>query len=402
MGPPVILDIGTVNTRVGFGGRTAPECIFPTLVGEVNKQMVTPMVGQGEAKDYYIGKEVLDKRSLLKVRYPVEGAPKNFEDYEKIARHALREVGDSGKRLAIMEPTQSTKEMREKLVEFAMEDLGCEELWLMNSIPCSLFAAGRTTGVVLECSESASYVVPMLEGHTLSRSKWYRSDLSGMSVTNYMLKLLKENARLNRDIPPHLARLIKEKYTYTSTNVVDDDHVASTSPESLLRVYELPDGGSLEMYDERYRCLEYLFHPSIWTLSDKIPAVHKSVVKTITSCDERLQPKLFQNILACGGVSLSVGFKQRLQKEISTWLNGSGEGIQCKTKLKLNSTLKIIEPTSTEADQTVCTMAWRGASTLSKFSAYESMKITATDIKENGPGIAHRYVMVPPDKKVYY
>merc|ERR1711962_170135 len=90
----------------------------------------------------------------------------------------------------------------------------------------SLYASGRTTGIVMDAGDGVSHGVPVYEGYALPHAI-VRLDLAGRELTNYHMKI------------PTAA--------------------ASTS---LEKSYELPDGQVITIGNERFRCPEALFQPS--------------------------------------------------------------------------------------------------------------------------------------------
>ena len=374
-----------MNSNVSLNKRPTPNSNNNT------KQHATALVE--DKRSHFIGKEALQKRALVRLQQPVELGIPNMKQYEKLLSYGLDKVGGS-KRLVLLEPTQATKQIREELVDCLFEKMSADEVWLVSSPACSLFASGRTTGVVVESGESQTHVIPFLEGHALARNRWGRSDLSGLDVTVKFQTTLQQNGRLggiDKDRYSHLIRAMKDQHSYASLNIDDDEHQARTDPESLIRLYELPDGRTIELGEERFRCGEYFFHPPT-----KRP-IHKTIMKTITDCDERLQPKLFRNIVTSGGVSLMRGFQARLQKEINVWMNASEDGRELKQRFKFQKAIQLVN-FEKKIDHNICIQPWVGASILSQLSTFDSLKVTKEDVKENGLPVIHKKEMVPPKK----
>lgn len=187
-----MLEMGSMMTKAGFGGDDAPRSVFPTIVGRCRHQGV--MVGMGQ-KDSYVGDEAQSKRGVLTLKYPVEqGVPVSFDDVERLMHHAmyneLRVAPEDHPLLFVDEP-HMPREARSRLTQIAFETFNVPAVYFATNSATSLYASGRTTGVVLTIGDSCCTAVAVYEGYPLPHATC-RLPIGGRDVTDYLLKIATE------------------------------------------------------------------------------------------------------------------------------------------------------------------------------------------------------------------
>ena len=81
---------------------------------------------------------------------------------------------------------------RVKLAEIFFEPFGAPGIYFENQAVLSLYAQGKTTGIVMDVGDGVSQVVPIVEGFTVrGGAAIQRQNLGGRDVTNYLMQLLR-------------------------------------------------------------------------------------------------------------------------------------------------------------------------------------------------------------------
>ena len=237
----------------------------------------------------------------------------------------------------------------------------------------SLYASGRTTGVVLDAGDGVSHAVPVYEGFAVQNSI-RRIDVAGRDVTEHLQTLLRKSGSVfHTSAEKEIVKQIKEKTSYVALDPKKEEKEwlnvsTGRGGESKVVEYALPDGQKLKIGPERFRAPEILFAPELIGL--EWPGLHQIVVDAINRTDMDLRKSLFGNIVLSGGSTMIKGFGDRLLHEVQ------------RLAVK-DMRIKIFAP----PERLYST--WIGGSILAGLSTFRKMYITVDDWHEN-PEIIHQ------------
>ncbi|CAF1451683.1 unnamed protein product [Rotaria magnacalcarata] len=365
----IVMDNGSGTIKAGFAGDSQPCTVFPTTIGCLRHASVSPGMN---LKDQYIGSEVIENKDILSIHYPIEhGIVTNWDDMEKIWHHTFYNklrIAPEEHPFLLTEAPLNPKANREKMAQVLFEHFNVPALYVAIQPVLTFYASGRIAGIVLEIGDGVSATVPIFQGYAVPNAI-SRLDLAGRDLTDWMARLLAERGySFTSTAQREIVRDMKEKLGYVALDFQDELSEASHSKD-IEKNYELPDGQKIKIGNERFRCPEALFTPSI--IGQQESGIANMVYDTIMKCDINLRGRLYRRIVLSGGTTSTTGLENRLKKEIRKL-------VPPETKIRIIS--------ASEQDIAV----WLGGSILSSLSTFQKMWTTKQEYNDFGPSIMHR------------
>jgi len=272
----------------------------------------------------------------------------------------------------LTEAPLNSKVNREKMTQIMFESFDTPAMNVAVQASLALYSNQVTSGIVLDSGEGITHAVPCVEGSCLPHAI-IRSDISGRHLTEHMAKILAQSNQIFKNPDLEVIRDIKEKVTSVSLNIAYEIQREQTLHCALGKPYELQDGRVIRIGNERYKCPEALFVPSLIGL--ECQGIHTLIYNAIMRCNPQQRELCMSNIILAGGNTMFQGIKERLQKELAALFSCSENNICIKAT----------------PDRRFAT--WCGGSLLASNCPDENFWISKEEYEDAGPMIIHeRYI----------
>jgi centractin len=361
------------------------------LEGEEKKSSSSKSSSSG-ITSYFVGNKLDEHRGAFLLEHPMErGAvvEGGWDAMELLWEHVYSKSNLNARMeehpVLLTEAPHNPTSQREQLAEIFFETFRVPALFVAPPAVLSLYASGRTTGVVLDVGEGVTHCIPVYEGYALPHSI-VRSDLGGIDVTKRLQLLLRKSGlAFSTTAEADFVSTMKEEVCYVSnvpTNEESDYDMSGgissnnnnnagggANTAAAKAQYQLPDGQVVTISNERHRASEVLFQPSL--IGSEERPIHDVLMTSILQSDMDLRSTLFSNIVLSGGSTLLPGLGDRLLYEL-------------RQRAPERTRIRISAPPERKDS------AWVGGSILASLATFKNMWVGRNEYEEYGSSILHR------------
>lgn len=310
-------------------GDECPRLTIPSIVGSIDDEIHRSKTQQKSTKisQKVFGKDVFKRRNDLTSyhRLMKDGAVADWDALEDLWNHAFStifspsstEVELEQEKILITEPPLNPISNRFKIIELLFEKFNFKQVNVSNQAMLALHARGLLSGMVVESGEDVTTIVPVFQGFVYDNCI-KRNSVAGRVVTSHLGRSL----RASQGLPFHEAwdgvgietvRQIKESVCFVSSDYTVDQRLARETTV-LTERYNLPDGTTVLVGQERFEAPEILFNPNIAGFECR--GLSDLVYDTIQEVDMSCRREFYSHIILSGGSTLFPGLAKRLRNDI--------------------------------------------------------------------------------------
>lgn len=163
----------------------------------------------------------------------------------------------------ITEAPRNPKANRERMVEIMFETFNVNNFYVAIQAVMSLYAAGRSTGLVVDSGDGVTHTVPVFEGFSIP-SAIEKMEIAGRVITEWTQKLLLEiNESFTSSAEMEIVKSIKEELAFVAEDYEAEYQVCDSSSDKDKQ-YTLPDKRVINVPGTtRIKIAELLFKPEL-------------------------------------------------------------------------------------------------------------------------------------------
>ncbi|MHA1758664.1 MAG: hypothetical protein ACTSVV_18005 [Promethearchaeota archaeon] len=379
---PLIIDFGSCNFRLGWGGEDFPEIIAPSIYADISDYLFESDVIEGledifikdkQIERFLFGHDALRYQNILNIHefrkeknYNV--MMKFFLNYYE--RLGIAEENKFKQPIIFLTSSVITDLEKSKIQHIFLNRLNFPTILFLPENQAIISTLQKTTGVIVNMGESNTTISSIFRGFSNIMAQDV-FPVAGKELTDYLLNLIVIKRGLGKSylIDKWIVKDIKEK---SSLCVLNPDEEARRVKEGFRKydlTINLPNTSTIELNMERFLVAEPLFNPKIIHI-DYI-GLGEAIANVIKSWDRENWEHMLSSIILTGGTSLIPNLDKRLKIEVAKHFSS-----------KLKDVIKIIAASGRE------NMAWIGASIL-----YSKNKLSKNWV--NNPNLEKNEILEP-------
>ncbi|KAI3946654.1 hypothetical protein MKW92_040676 [Papaver armeniacum] len=245
--------------------------------------------------------------------------------------------------------TDSGKAARRQLKETIHQvlfDMNVPAVCAINQATLALYAARRTSGIVVNIGFNVTSVVPILRGKVMRDVGVEVVELGASKLTGFLKeKMQQKNMRFGS---LYTVRTLKENLCYVAA---DYEEALSRNKQASFKV---AGEGWFTLSEECFQTGEILFQPQLGGVNTI--GLHHAIALCMNRCqaaEATVDGGWFKTVVLAGGTACLLGLPERLDKELRSLLTSS-----------LSEGLRVLPPAYGAES------AWFGAKTISNMSTF--------------------------------
>ncbi|MCL7041908.1 hypothetical protein MKW94_015606 [Papaver nudicaule] len=196
-------------------------------------------------------------------------------------------------------------------------DMNVPAVCSINQAVLALYAARRTSGIVVNIGFRVTSVVPILQGKVMHQVGIEVVGQGALTLTVFLKELM---GRKNMHVESlYTVRTLKENLCYIASDYESELSIDTTAS------YELTGEGQFTLSEERFQTGEILFQPRMGGL--RMMSLHQAVALCMDHCQAAKETeendRWFKTVVLAGGTACLPGLPERLCKELCGLVSAS-------------------------------------------------------------------------------
>ncbi|ORM40462.1 Actin-related protein 4 [Babesia sp. Xinjiang] len=268
--------------------------------------------------------------------------------------------------MLVSEPTAECKQFRDSTLEILFEQLDVPAAYLAKRASLSAFSVGRQSALVVDIGAGGCIASPVHEGISL-QSTIKTSLVGGNALDVQLCHILYESG--HDFFRPGVSAAHDYHRQWVAREIRESS--CSLTASDAQQSYRLPDGDTLQLDEKARDVPRFLFSPESATVSEfnNFKGLYGMVTDSVFDTDVDIRRELLSSIVVVGGVSLTPGLVDELNKQLAHGTIGRA------------SKFKLVHPSSySEARYST----WLGGSILASLGRFQQLWISRGEYREHG------------------